>query len=153
MLFDLKRPATWILPVVSLCLGNLSFYALWLRRYILEERGKDYVTFARAKGAGSVRVGFCHIFRNGIVPLVQFLPGSVMATLMGTIYVESLFSVPGMGGLLIQVIKMQDNTMVQALVLLYSALSMAGLFLGDLLMAFLDPRIRVRGMGGKEPCV
>ena len=60
---------------------------------------------------------------------------------MGSLYVESLYSVPGMGGLLVTVIKVQDNTLVQALVLIYAAISILGLLLGDLLMAVLDPRI------------
>lgn len=60
---------------------------------------------------------------------------------MGSLYVESLYSIPGMGGLLVQVIKIQDNTMVQALVVIYAAISVVGLLLGDVLMALVDPRI------------
>ena len=60
---------------------------------------------------------------------------------MGSLYVESLYSVPGMGGLLVAAIKRQDNTLVQALVIIYAAISILGLLFGDLLMALLDPRI------------
>ena len=61
---------------------------------------------------------------------------------------ESLYSIPGMGGLLIQVIKLQDNTMVQALVLIYAAVSVLGLLFGDLMMALVDPRISFTGKEG-----
>jgi ABC-type antimicrobial peptide transport system permease subunit len=84
---------------------------------------------------------FRHVFRNAFVPLVQYIPNSILFTVMGSIYVESLYSVPGMGGLLVNVIQRQDNTMVQALVLIYSAVSIAGLLIGDILMAVVDPRI------------
>ena len=66
----------------------------------------------------------------------------------GSIYIESLYSVPGMGGLLVNVIQRQDNTMVQALVLIYSAIGIVGLLLGDLLMCALDPRITFTKKGG-----
>lgn len=59
----------------------------------------------------------------------------------GSIYVESLYSIPGMGGLLVDVIKRQDNTMVQALVLIFAVIGILGLLLGDILMAIVDPRI------------
>ena len=81
------------------------------------------------------------MFRNVIVLLVQYIPNSILFTLMGSLYVESLYSIPGMGGLLVQVIKLQDNTMVQALVLIYASVSVLGLLFGDLLMALVDPRI------------
>ena len=76
-----------------------------------------------------------------MVPLIQYIPNSILFTLMGSLYVESLYSVPGMGGLLVAAIKRQDNTLVQALVIIYAAISILGLLFGDLLMALLDPRI------------
>ena len=82
-----------------------------------------------------------HVLRNALVPMVQYLPGSILMTICGSIYVESLYSVPGMGGLLVDVIKRQDNTMVQALVLVFAVLGILGLLAGDLLMALVDPRI------------
>ena len=77
--------------------------------------------------------------------LVQYIPGSILSTLMGSLYVESLYSVPGMGGLLVTAIKIHDNTLVQALVVIYAVLSISGLLLGDLLMALVDPRISLTG--------
>ena len=89
-----------------------------------------------------------HVFRNAFVPLVQYLPTSFLITLMGSIYVESLYSVPGMGGLLVDVIQRQDNTVVQALVLIYAAISILGLLIGDILMAVVDPRISLNKKEG-----
>ncbi len=67
---------------------------------------------------------------------------------MGSIYVESFYSVPGMGGLLVDVIKRQDNTVVQALVLIYATISILGLLIGDILMAVVDPRISLNKKEG-----
>ena len=141
MLFDESNWVTWILPVFSLSIGNIVYYAMWLRRYMVDEANKDYIRLARAKGVPEGKISRVHIFRNAFVPLVQYIPNSILFTLMGSLYVESLYSIPGMGGLLIQVIKIQDNTMVQALVVIYAAISVVGLLLGDVLMALVDPRI------------
>ena len=150
LLFAQGKPVTWILPVASLALGNIAYYSMWLRRFMVDESNKDYVRLARLKGLTDSETMFKHIFRNAFVPLVQYIPNSILFTLMGSIYVESLYSVPGMGGLLVNVIQRQDNAMVQALVLLYAALSIAGLLFGDLLMAFVDPRISLTKKGGSR---
>lgn len=145
MLFDAKNPLSYILPVLSLSIGSTAYYAMWLRRYMVDEANKDYVKLARAKGVPGGQISRRHVFRNAMIPLVQYIPGSILSTLMGSLYVESLYSVPGMGGLLVTAIKIHDNTLVQALVLIYAVLSIAGLLLGDLLMALVDPRISLTG--------
>lgn len=141
MLIDMDSPITYILPVISLSIGNIAYYAMWLRRYMVDESNKDYIRLARAKGVSSGAISRNHVFRNAFVPLVQYIPNSILLTLMGSLYVESLYSIPGMGGLLVTAIKMQDNTLVQALVLIYAVISILGLLFGDILMGIVDPRI------------
>ena len=141
MLFDASNLKSYILPVLSLSIGNIAYYAMWLRRYMVDESNKDYIRLARAKGVPNGRISFGHVFRNAFVPLVQYIPNSILFTLMGSLYVESLYSVPGMGGLLVTAIKRQDNTLVQALVLIYAVISILGLLFGDILMGIVDPRI------------
>ncbi|MDD6682721.1 MAG: ABC transporter permease [Clostridiales bacterium] len=141
MLFDRNNWTTWILPIFSLSLGNIAYYAMWLRRYMVDELNKDYVRLARAKGVDSKKITMRHVFRNAFVPMIQYIPTSLLYTVGGSIYVESLYSVPGMGGLLVDVITKQDNPMVQAIVMIYSCIGIVGMLLGDLLMAVIDPRI------------
>ena len=141
MLFKQGDLRSYILPIFSLAIGNIAYYAMWLRRYMVDESNKDYIRLARAKGLPSGAISRRHMFRNAMVPLIQYIPNSILFTLMGSLYVESLYSIPGMGGLLVTVIKRQDNTMVVALVLIYAAISILGLLFGDILMAILDPRI------------
>ncbi len=141
MLFSADNVKSFILPVISLSIGNIAYYAMWLRRYMVDESNKDYIRLARAKGVPNGRISREHVFRNAFVPLVQYIPNSILFTLMGSLYVESLYSVPGMGGLLVTAIKRQDNTLVQALVLIYAVISILGLLFGDILMGIVDPRI------------
>ncbi len=141
MLFNMDDPRSYILPVISLSIGNIAYYAMWLRRYMVDESNKDYIRLARAKGVPNGAISRRHVFRNAFVPLVQYIPNSILFTLMGSLYVESLYSVPGMGGLLVTAIKRQDNTLVQALVLIYAVISILGLLFGDILMGIVDPRI------------
>lgn len=147
MLFNRDDWKTWILPVFSMSLGNIAYYAMWLRRYMVDEMNKDYVKLAKAKGLSNVKITMGHVFRNAFVPMIQYIPTSLMYTVCGSIYIESLYSVPGMGGLLVDVITRQDNPMVQAIVMIYSSVGIIGLLLGDLLMAVIDPRIT---LGKKE---
>ena len=141
MLFDLNDPVTWILPVFSMALGNTAYYAMWLRRYMVDEMNKDYVRLARAKGVSGQNIMMKHVLRNAFVPMIQYIPTSLLYTVCGSIYIESLYSIPGMGGLLVDVIGRQDNPMVQSIVMIYSCIGIVGLLLGDLLMGLIDPRI------------
>lgn len=147
LLFQINDPKYWILPVLSMSLGNIAFYSMWLRRYMVDESSKDYVKSAKAKGLSEGEIMVKHIFRNAFVPLVQYIPTAFLNTVIGSIYIESLYSIPGMGGLLVMVIKKHDNTMVQGIVLLYACAGVLGLLLGDILMVLSDPRIR---LGTKE---
>ena len=148
MLFKEANLMSWILPTVSLSLYNTATFALWMRRYMVDELNKDYVRLARAKGVKNSVIMASHVFPNAFVPLIQTIPTLILQTAMGSIYVESLYSVPGMGGLLVDVIQRQDNAMVQALVLIYAALGILGLLLGDLMMGLCDPRITFAEKGG-----
>jgi ABC-type dipeptide/oligopeptide/nickel transport system permease component len=148
MLFSEDNPATWVLPVISMSIGNVAYYAMWLRRYMVDESNKDYVKLARAKGLTQGKIMSKHVFRNAFVPMVQYIPSSILNTMIGSIYIESLYSIPGMGGLLINVIKKQDNTMVQALVIVFATVGILGLIVGDLLMCLVDPRISLTKKGG-----
>jgi oligopeptide transport system permease protein len=142
LLFDKHRFASWILPAVSMSLGGIAGYAMWMRRFMVDELNKDYIKLARAKGMSSSQIMVRHVMRNAYVPMAQYLPTAILATISGSIYIESLYSIPGMGGLLVDVIQRQDNPMVQALVLIFSSVGILGLFLGDILMALFDPRIK-----------
>lgn len=144
LLFYLDRPVSWILPVISLSLGSIAGYSLWLRRYIVDEENKDYIKFARVKGLPQKYIMWRHVLRNAIVPIAINIPSDFLLLLSGSLVIESMYSIPGTGGLLIKSIQAMDNNLVQILVLLYGALSILGVFLGDILVSFVDPRIKLQ---------
>ena len=143
MMFYMDQPLSWILPVISLSLSSIAGTAIWLRRYIVDEENRDYIKFARAKGLSQNYIMVRHVFRNAIVPIAINFPSDILLLISGGLITESLYSVPGMGGLLIQSIRALDNNLVQVLVLIFSTLSVFGVFLGDIFVSFVDPRIKL----------
>lgn len=137
-----------VLPLVCLAMGSIAWYALWTRRYMIDEINKDYIKLARVKGLSQKQIMTRHILRNAFVPLAQYLPASFIMTISGSLLVERFFSVPGMGPLLTDSINRYDTNVVQTLVILYAGLSILSVFLGDLLMMLVDPRITLTGKGG-----
>ena len=127
-----------------------SSIALWMRRYMVDELTRDYIKLAKVKGLSYSQIMFRHVLRNALVPMVQFIPQSLLLTISGSLLMESFFSVPGMGPLLTNAIRRYDTSVVQTLVMFYAALSIVGIFLGDLLMMFVDPRITIAEKGGSR---
>lgn len=150
ILFDKFRIESWVLPVISLSLGGIAYNAMWMRRFMVDELNRDYIRLGLAKGLPYRKVLSRHVLRNAYVPLAQYLPATLLMTIAGSIYIESLYSIPGMGGLLVDVIGRQDNPMVQGLVLIFSSIGIVGLFLGDILMAIIDPRIKLTKGGSSR---
>jgi len=142
------RPLSWLLPTICLSLGSIAWYAIWLRRFMVDEENRDYVKFAKVKGLPKKIILRRHVFKNAIIPIAIYLPSDFLFIISGSLIIESLFSIPGTGGLLTTAIKKQDNNLVQVIVLMYAVLSVLGVFLGDLLAAFVDPRIRLTDEGG-----
>ncbi len=137
-----------VLPVVCLSLGSIAGYALWTRRYMVDEINKDYIKLAKVKGMSSKKIMVSHVLRNAFVPLAQYLPQSFLLTIGGSLLVERFFSVPGMGPLMTDAIGRYDVNVVQTLVMLYATLGVLGVFLGDVLMMIIDPRITLVDKGG-----
>lgn len=136
-----------ILPIVCLAMGSIAGQALWTRRYMVDELNKDYIKLAKIKGLSSGQIMVKHVFRNAFVPMAANIPASFLGTIGGSLLVEKFFSVPGMGPILTDAITRYDLNVVQALVIIYATLGIIGVFLGDILMMILDPRIRLTGKG------
>lgn len=143
MLFYMDQPISWLLPIISMSIGSIAGYATWLRRYVVDEENKDYIKFARVKGLPGNFIMWRHVFRNAIVPIAINIPSDFLLMLSGSLVIESMYAIPGTGGLLIKSITAMDNPMVQVLVLLYGALSVFGVFLGDIVVSLVDPRIKL----------
>ena len=149
MTYRSNTPVASAIPVIlCLAMGSIASYMLWMRRYMVDELNKDYIRLAQLKGLTRTQVMFRHVMKNAFLPLAQYLPYNVLLTVGGSLLAESFFSVPGMGPLLTLAISRYDINLVQAIVLFYAALGVMGVFLGDLLMGILDPRISLTKKGG-----
>ena len=137
-----------IMPILCMALPSIAGYALWTRRYMVDELNKDYIKLAKMKGLTNSQIMIRHVLRNAIVPLVQYFPVSLLFTIGGSMLAESFFSIPGMGSLFTDAIRMYDLDVVQTLMFIYASMSVGGIILGDLLMALVDPRIKFKDNGG-----
>lgn len=147
-MYSVRKPGpSSILPIVCLAIGSVAGYMLWTRRYMVDELNKDYIRLAKLKGMSTRSVMYRHVLKNAFVPLAQYLPYSILLTVGGSLLVERFFSVPGMGPLMTDAIGRYDTNVVQACVMLYATLGIVGVFLGDLLMTLIDPRIRLTEKG------
>ena len=148
-MYSMRKPElSAILPIVCLSIGSIAGYMLWTRRYMVDELNKDYIRLAKLKGMSTRSVMYRHVLKNAFVPLAQYLPYSILLTVGGSLLVERFFSVPGMGPLLTDSIARYDTTVVQGVVMLYATLGILGVFLGDVLMTLIDPRIHLGKKGG-----
>lgn len=147
-MYSVRKPGpSAILPIVCLSIGSIAGYMLWTRRYMVDELNKDYIRLAKLKGMSTRSVMYRHVLKNAFVPLAQYLPYSILLTVGGSLLVERFFSVPGMGPLMTDAIGRYDTNVVQACVMLYATLGIVGVFLGDLLMTLIDPRIQLTDKG------
>ena len=148
-MYSVRNPGpSSILPIVCLSVGSTAGYMLWIRRYMVDELNKDYIRLAKLKGLSTRKVMYRHVLKNAFVPLAQYLPYSILLTVGGSLLVERFFSVPGMGPLLTDAIARYDVNLSLAIVPLYATMGILGLFLGDVLMTIIDPRIRLDSKGG-----
>lgn len=140
----LSRTHHIILPaLVTGILGNFGMIFM-LRAVILDNSSSAFVTTAKSKGVPSSVIYSKHILRNSLLPFAGTFPALVLGLLTGSVFVERLFSYPGMGDLFISSIMARDFPVVTALVMLYGLISLTSILLTDIVMTIIDPRIRIK---------
>lgn len=133
-----------LLPALSIALITTVGTVQYLRNEIIDTKQKDFILTARAKGASESRVYNRHILRNSLLPIAAFFGYELTGLIGGTIFVESIFSYPGMGQLFLGSIVIRDFTVVTAIVLLYGIATIIGSLLSDIILSIVDPRIRIK---------
>lgn len=129
------------LPVACLVYGGFAVLSLQTRAAMIEQYSADYVRTARAKGLGPTQVALRHVLRNSLLPMITMFATVFPAMLSGSIVVERLFNIPGMGWLIIESILLRDREVLMANALMIAIVNLAALLLADLLYAAADPRI------------
>jgi ABC-type dipeptide/oligopeptide/nickel transport system permease component len=131
-----------VLPVICLSYGGSAFLMKLTRGSVLENLGADYVRTARAKGLDESVILYRHVFRNSLLALITVAANILPALLGGSIIVESIFSIPGMGRLGVESVQFRDREVVLAVTLIGGLVGLLSQILRDILYAMADPRVR-----------
>ncbi|MCZ0703919.1 peptide/nickel transport system permease protein [Natronobacillus azotifigens] len=142
--YFLSRLHHLILPALSMALITTVNTVQYLRSEIIDTKQKDFIITARAKGASESRVYNRHILRNSLLPIAAFFGFEITGLIGGTIFVETIYSYPGMGQLFVESINLRDYSVVTAVVLLLGIASILGALLSDIILSLVDPRIRIK---------
>ncbi len=141
----LDRAYHLVLPVFCLTYGSLAFITRQMRGSMNEALQQDYVRTARAKGLSSPKVIWRHAFRNALFPVITLFGAVFPAVLAGSVVIEVIFNIHGMGKLTIDAIFQRDWPVVYAVLMMGALLTMAGILVADILYAVADPRVRYEG--------
>lgn len=135
------------LPTLTGCFTYVATYARLLKTSMLDVINQDYVLTAESKGLSRAAVVRRHILRNSFIPVMTQLPMSVAMCITGSFFIESIFSIPGIGQYFVTAVNNQDLSIVLGETVLLAALYIVVLFITDILYVLVDPRI---GMPGSE---
>lgn len=142
--FDPRAPGlSSVLPVLALSVFATATIARFLRSEMLEVFGSDYIELARAKGLPEHRVITDHGVRNSLIPVITVLGPLVVNLMTGSLVVEKIFAIPGLGNLLVEAINVNDYNIVIAVSFVYSVMFIVTMLLVDILYGVIDPRIRL----------
>lgn len=147
------EPGTWdylvsrlyhlLLPALSYAILATTGTIQYLRTGVIDSKQEDYVKTARSKGVPENKVYSKHIFRNSILPIASFIGYDITGLIGGSIFIERIFSFPGMGRLFIDALGARDYSVITTLVLLFGLTALFGTLLSDIIMSIVDPRIRI----------
>jgi oligopeptide transport system permease protein len=137
-----------VLPSLALSVFVISAVARFVRSEMLEVLGQDYITLARSKGLTGLAVIIRHVLRNAMIPLVTVLAPLTVYLITGSLVIEIIFAVPGIGEQFVSSIRVNDYSMILGTTVFLSVLFIIALLIQDILYGIIDPRIRVSGAKG-----
>src|SRR5581483_12217073 len=141
-------PEQLILPVAAYALFPLSQIARYTRASVLEVLRADYVRTGKAKGLPNRAVVWKHVFRNALLPMITVIGPLIPDLITGSIFIEAIFSIPGLGSFFSTSAVTRDYPMIMAVTLLYTVLIAVTYLVSDILYLVADPRVRLAGEGG-----
>ncbi|MGD7009188.1 oligopeptide ABC transporter permease [Metabacillus sp. 84] len=138
-------PEYSILPTIALSIFPLSIAARFMRTEMIDVLNSDYITLAKAKGSNYWEVAFKHAMRNALIPVVTVLGPLAISLMTGSLVVEKIFAVPGIGEQFVTSINVNDYPVIMGTTILFAALFILIILVVDILYGVIDPRIRVAG--------
>ncbi len=134
-----------VLPSLALSVFVISTVARFVRAEMLEVIGQDYITLAKAKGLSGLAVILKHVLRNAMIPLITVMAPLTIYIITGSLVIEQIFAVPGIGEQFVQSVIVNDYSMILGTTIFFSVLFILALLIQDILYGVIDPRIRVAG--------
>lgn len=134
-----------ILPIMSMCFGSIAGYARYTRAELTEVLTSDFMLLARTKGLSRAQATVRHAFRNSLVPIFPMMLGELISILSGSLIIEAIFNVNGVGGLYLQSITTRDYDVFQFVSMFYILIGLLGTIVVDISYSIVDPRIRMGG--------
>jgi peptide/nickel transport system permease protein len=142
--YIISRLHHMIVPAMTMALLNGIMILQYLRGEIVNHKSSDYVMTARSKGVPERVLYSRHIFRNALIPVASNIGFVVVTLLAGSVFIEQIFSFPGMGRLFLDSVTGRDYTTVNALIMIFAILYAVGSLLSDIILTIVDPRIRIK---------
>ena len=144
LLYSMEAPLkSSVMPSIALCMFTIASIARFTRSEMLEVLGSDYILLAESKGVYGPRLIVRHVLRNALIPIVTVLAPLIVGLMTGSLVVEKIFSIPGIGSLLVTAIQSNDYNVVIVLSFIYSAMYIGIMLVVDILYGIIDPRIRL----------
>lgn len=139
------KPYSWILPITAYAAIPMATYARYTRSAMLDVLNKPFVTVLRAKGISERRIIFQHVLRNAALPMITVFLTMFIGTATGSIFVEAMFRVPGLGAYFVSSIELRDYSLEMALILMITFMFCIAYLISDIVYALVNPRIRFGG--------
>jgi oligopeptide transport system permease protein len=144
----LNEPLDYVLPTLALSFMPIAFIARLTRSSMLEVLQSDFIKTAKAKGLSGSVITVRHALRNAILPVVTYLGPLATSVITGSVVIEKIFGIPGLGKYFVESVENRDYTLIMGLTLFYGTLLMSARFFTDVAYGLVDPRIKLTG--GKE---
>jgi oligopeptide transport system permease protein len=132
-----------VLPTLALSFAGIASNARFMKTSVLDVINQDYVMTAKAKGVNKISLIFSHILRNAMIPVVTILGPRIAGIITGSIVIESIFSIPGLGRELVNAIGNRDYTVIMSLTVFFAFLYIVALLIVDIAYVFVDPKIKL----------
>ena len=132
-----------VLPTIALCMFTIATIARFTRTEMIDVLGSDYILLAESKGISGVQLIVKHQLRNALIPIITVLAPLIVGLMTGSLVIEKIFSIPGIGSLLVTAIQSNDYNVIVAIAFIYSAMYIGIMLVVDILYGVIDPRIRL----------
>ena len=140
-----KGPEYTVLPTIALSMFPIAITARFMRTEMIEVLNSDYITFAKAKGVSYFDIAFKHALRNALIPVITVLGPLAVSLMTGSLVVEKIFSIPGLGEQFVKSVAVNDYQVIMGTTLLFSFLFISIILIVDILYGIIDPRVRIAG--------